>query len=105
MVTALYPASEGDILSQDFFVLGYSIVYTNGSGTAGFTFEDAIARLGPNFITGLNSLGKSTYSTILSDLGQSVESNPFAHLPLLMKFMIETQFVSVDRFFALKTFD
>jgi|SRR5271155_254529 len=109
MVTALQPTSERDILSQDFFQPGYFIIYANGSNKwvpgGLITTQDAIAEIGPDFIAGVYSLGKSFYSTILSDLGQSVESNPFTQLPVLMKFMNETNAVSVDGFVALKTFD
>jgi len=45
------------------------------------------------------------YSTISSDLGQSVESNFLTQLPVLMKFMNEIEAETVDGFVPLKTFD
>jgi len=104
MVTAVYP---GYTLGYSIvYTLGYSIVYTNGSEIAGiYDGEGAIAGLGPDFTTRLESLGESIHSTILSDLGQPGELNILAQLPFLMEFMNQTQIVSVDRFFALKTFD
>ena len=84
MVTVLRPISERDILSQDFFKLTYETIFANDS--LGFAFDAAIEPvLGFTFSTVVYLLGKCFYSTILSDLGQSVESNIFAHLPTFVK--------------------